>query len=186
MRLAHGEEFLAELARQLLGLGLVVVGDGDDLAAHLLDVGPREAVGDRQRQHAVLAFHRLQLVDEAAHRLARGVEDADHAAVPGRHHRPGAALDGAFHHGEQVVGALGHVDMRVFLEQHQGGRRRAASVADVAMQVELDADRHVRTDDLADMGQEVAFAVVVALGHHGAVHGQEHAVDRQGGLQVGQ
>ena len=32
-----------------------------------------------------------------------------------------------------------------------------------------------RADDLADMGEQVAFAVVVALGHHGAVHGQEHA-----------
>ena len=65
-------------------------------------------------------------------------------AVPRRHHRLGAALDGAFHHVEQVVGALRHVDMRVFLEQHQGGGVAQGALADVAMQVELDADRHVR------------------------------------------
>ena len=128
-----------------------------------------------QRQHAVLAFHRRELVDEAAHRLARGVEHADHAAVPGGHHRPGAALDGAFHDGEQIVGALRHVDMRIFLEQHQRGGVAQGALADVAMKVELDADRHVRPDDLAHMGQQVAFAVVVALGHHGAVHRQQHA-----------
>src|SRR6266446_8674963 len=52
--LAHGEEFPAELARQALGLGPIAIGDGDQLAAHLLDVGPRKAVGDRERQHPSL------------------------------------------------------------------------------------------------------------------------------------
>ena len=142
-------------------------------------------MGDRQRQHAVLAFHGHQLVDEAAHRFARGVEHADHAAVPGGHYRLGAALDGAFHHVEQVVGTVRHVDVRVFLEQHQGGRVPEGAWAQIAVQVELDADRQVRSDYLADMGQQVAFAVVVAFGHHGAVHRQHYRVDRHRGLQIG-
>ncbi len=143
-------------------------------------------MGDRQRQHAVLAFHRRKLVDEAAHRLARGVEHADHAAVPGRHDGPGAAFDGAFHHGEEIVGALRHVDMRIFLEQHQRGRVAQGAFADVAMEIELGAHRNVRPDDPAHAGQKVAFAVVIALGHHGAVHRQQHAVDRHRGPEVGQ
>src|SRR5256885_9999886 len=65
----------------------------DDAAAHLLDVGPREAVRDRQRQHAVLALHRRELVDEAAHRLAGGVEDADHAGLEGRQDRKSTRLN---------------------------------------------------------------------------------------------
>jgi hypothetical protein len=127
-----------------------------------------------------------QLVDEAAHRLARGVEHADQLAVPGRHDGFGAAFDGAFHHGEEIVGALRHVDMRIFLEQHQRGGVAQGAFADVAMQVELDAHRHVGSDDLAHMGQQVAFAVVIALGHHGAVHGEQHAIDRHRRLEVGQ
>ena len=95
-------------------------------------------------------------VDEAAHRLARGVEHADHAAVEGRHNRPGAALDGAFHDVEQVVGPVRYVDMRIFLEQHQSRGVAQRTLTDIAMQIELDADRHVRTDDLADMGQHVS------------------------------
>ena len=59
---------------------------------------------DRQRQHAVLALHRRELVDEAAHRLARGVEHADHAAIVGRHDGLGTPFDGAFHDVEQIVG----------------------------------------------------------------------------------
>ncbi len=87
-----------------------------------------------ESEHAVLAFHRGELVDEAAHRLARGVEHADHAAIPRGHHRPGSALDRAFHHGEQVVARSDHVDVRIFLEQHQHGARRAEGAgADVAM-----------------------------------------------------
>jgi hypothetical protein len=58
-------------------------------------------------------------------------------------------------------------------------------MADVAMEVEFDADWNHRTHDLAHMRQQVAFAVVVAFGHHGAVHGEEHAVDRQRRLEIG-
>jgi hypothetical protein len=75
--------------------------------------------------------------------------------------------------------------VRIFLEQHQHGGVAQRALADIAMQVELDPDRHVAADHLADMGEQVAFAVVVALGHHGAVHGEEHRVDRHGGPEVG-
>jgi hypothetical protein len=142
-------------------------------------------VRDGERQHAVLAFHRRELVDEAAHRLARGVEYADHLAIERHHDRPGAALDGAVHESEEIVGALSHVDMRIFLEQDQHGGVAQGALADVAMQVELNAHRHIGANDLAHVREQVAFAVVVAFGHHGAVHGQQHGVDRHGGFQIG-
>ena len=47
------------------------------------------------------------------------------------------------------------------------------------MQVELGADRHLRPDDGADAGEQVAFGVVVALGDHGAVQVDQHGIDRQ-------
>ena len=50
---------------------------------------------------------------------------------------------------------------------------------DMAVQVELAAQYRVRPHDLAQAGQQVAFAVVVALGDHGAVHVDEHEVERQ-------
>ena len=141
-------------------------------------------MGDREREHAVLAFHRGQLVDEAAHRLARGVEHADHAAVPGGHYRFGTALDRALHHREQVFGAVRDVDVGIFLEQDKNSGVAKGAVADIAMEVELDPDRDVGADDLADMGQHVAFAVVIALGDHRAVHAQEYRIDRHGRLEV--
>ena len=53
------------------------------------------------------------------------------------------------------------------------------------MQIELDADRNAGADHLAHMGEHVAFAVVVAFRHHGAMHGEQHGVDRQRGLEIG-
>ena len=56
------------------------------------------------------------------------------------------------------------------------------------MQVELDADDGAGAGDGADMGEGVAFAVVVAVGDHGAVHAEEDDVDRgfgHGGFEVG-
>jgi hypothetical protein len=46
------------------------------------------------------------------------------------------------------------------------------------MRVELDADRHGRADDGADMFDDVAFAIVIAMRDHGAVQAEQHAIDR--------
>ncbi len=54
------------------------------------------------------------------------------------------------------------------------------------MQVKFDPDLDVRAGDLAHAGYDVRLAVVVAIGHHRPVQKQEHGVDRQRRLKVGQ
>ena len=46
------------------------------------------------------------------------------------------------------------------------------------MQIELGADRHRRADDGADPAEDVAFAIVIALGGHRAVQREDDHVDR--------
>lgn len=50
------------------------------------------------------------------------------------------------------------------------------------MRVERDRDRNVGANNGAHAGEQVAFAIVVALRHHRAVQQQNHGVQRQGGL----
>jgi hypothetical protein len=65
-------------------------------------------------------------------------------------------------------------------------------VGHLGVEIEGDRDRHVGRD-LADAVQKLAFAVVVMLGHHGAVQGEQHGItagpdlvdDRCGHLLVG-
>jgi hypothetical protein len=54
--LAVVPQFLAELLGERFGLGLVAVGDDERARADILDIGEREAVAQRHRQDAVLAF----------------------------------------------------------------------------------------------------------------------------------
>jgi len=76
--------------------------------------------------------------------------------------------------------------MGIFLEQHQRGRVAQGALADVAMEIELSATGTSGPTTLRHAGQKVAFAVVIALRHHGAVHGQQHAIDRHRRLEIGQ
>ena len=50
----------------------------------------------------------------------------------------------------------------------------------VAVRIEFGGDQHVRPDHRADPRQQIAFAIVIALRHHGAVQAEHDAVDRQG------
>ena len=53
------------------------------------------------------------------------------------------------------------------------------------MRVELGADHDVAADDGAHPLQQVALAVVVAVGDHRAVQAEQHHVDRQRRAQIG-
>ena len=54
----------------------------------------------------------------------------------------------------------------------------------VAVRVELDADGHVGADQRAHLRDQLALAVVAAVGHHRAVQAEQHAVHRQRGAQL--
>ncbi len=54
----------------------------------------------------------------------------------------------------------------------------------MAVRIVLDPDDGLGSDERADPRQDVALAIIVALRHHCAVQGEDHAVDRQGGFQL--
>src|SRR5262249_34018014 len=134
------------------------------------------AVADRDGEHALLALHRLHLVDEAAHRLDRGRETRDQAAVVERHFRPDGAADGLDHQIDHFLAPLGEIRVRIFLEQHDDVGEAAALFRQVAVRVELDADHAARAYERAGALEKIAFAVVVTLRHHGAVQVEHDAV----------
>ena len=53
----------------------------------------------------------------------------------------------------------------------------------VRVEVERGNNRHVRADDLTDLGEQMARSVIAAFGDHGPVHGHQHGVDRKRLLQ---
>ena len=103
-------------------------------------------------------------------------------AVVGSHDRPSAPQGRLVTEPEQILRPLADVDVGILLVGDERRRRLQHQRRDVAVEVELAAEHRVRTDDLAQAGQQVALAVVVALRHHGAVHVDEHEVERQRGL----
>ena len=67
------------------------------------------------------------------------------------------------------IGAIGH--------QRIGHRHHPRR--DIAVQVEADDERNLRADRSAHAPQQLAFAVIVMLGDHGAVQVEIDAVQRQ-------
>ncbi len=55
---------------------------------------------------------------------------------------------------------------------------------EMAVRVELDADHAFRADNGAGALDDVAFDVVVAVRHHGAMQAEQQPVDRQGRLEL--
>ena len=87
----------------------------------------------------------------------------------------------AWHRSDQFERALQDVGVRILLEGHQHVGLFDHRRAQVVVRVELGADHHLRPDDGAHALQQVALAVVVAVGDHRAVQAEQHHVHRQRG-----
>ena len=79
---------------------------------------------------------------------------------------------------------LGHVDMRIGAKRNQrrgiaDNRRR-----DVGVKIEADDEGQVGADDAAHPAQQLAFAVLEMVAHHGAVQVEINPVERLGGGEV--
>ena len=76
-----------------------------------------------------------------------------------------------------LAASLGHVDVRqrVIADQHVCGidQRRA----DIAMQVEGDNQRNIRSDRIAHPVHNVSVGFPDALSHHRTMHREKHAVE---------
>ena len=140
-------------------------------------------MNDGQGQDTVLSFHCGHLIDERSHRLERRQVHADHAAVEQRHGGSNLALCAVCDDSKEIACPLANVRVRVLLEQHNRVRLPDHLRRDVAVQVQLDPDRCGRSDDLADPRDDIGFAVVVAVGDHGAVQTEQDDVDRHRGFE---
>ena len=141
---------------------------------------------ERNRQDSVLALCGLHFSDHGFHRLlwrAPLVDDAKLAHlgyrmdVAGRRRRADV---------EQLRRPFAHIDMRVFLEQHQSRRVGHHLLGDRAMKIQFAPNDHVGADELADPGQHVTFAIVVSLGGHGSVHRKQNDIDGHRCFQIRQ
>src|SRR6185295_7366248 len=56
----------------------------------------------------------------------------------------------------------------------------------MTMEIEFGSDRNAFADDCANALQDISFAIVIALGGHGAMQRQNHHVYGHGLLQIGQ
>jgi len=101
--------------------------------------------------------------------ISRGVD----AALGARH----AQVD-------QVERAFQDVGVRVFLETDQEVGALYHRVRQVAVRIEFGADHGVRADDLPRAAQQVAFAVVVAVGDHRAMQAEERDIHLARAAQV--
>ena len=135
-------------------------------------------MADRNGEHAVLAFKRHNLVDQSAHRLDRGRETGDHAAVEHGFHRRDLAANGPQRQLNHLLAALDEIRVRIFLEQHDDIGEAAALFGQMAMWVEFDADHGFHAYQRAHVLEEIAFAIVIAMRHHGAMQIEHRAVDR--------
>ena len=79
----------------------------------------------------------------------------------------------------QVLGAIDEVGMREFLEVDEEIRGCKALRRQVAVRVELGANEHIRSDDIAHAGEEIALGILVAVGDHGAVQTKHDSIDRK-------
>ncbi|MCY1538604.1 hypothetical protein D9M68_741560 [compost metagenome] len=59
--------------------------------------------------------------------------------------------------------------MGILLEQHQHGGLLHHQRGEVRMRIQFRAHHDIRPHDLAHAAQDVAFAIIVAVGHHCAV-----------------
>ena len=138
----------------------------------------------RDRQDTVLALHRLDAVNQAAHRLDGGRIALELAAVVDRRHGPYLAAQSRQHEVQYVLGSLDEVDVWELLIEHEDVGRRHALRREMAMRVVRDADHAFGAGNRPRPLDDVAFDVVEAVRNHGAVQPEQQAVDRHRRLEL--
>ena len=135
-------------------------------------------MSERHREHTILPFGSLHLGNDCLHRLDRRAPHVDHTTIMDSHYWFDLTKMGTAADFEKFFGAGTNVDMGILFEQDD----RVSAVGDCrrdgAMQIQLNADSDIRTNDLTHSGQDVAFAVLVALCGHRPVHRQQDNVQR--------
>ena len=173
------QDFEAELFRQRSCLRLIAIGDHQHLRPDIGDIRRLEAMRDRDREDAVPALHRQEPVDEAAAGLAAGHEGGEPAAIEHRAHRLHLLARGLQAELQQILRPRQEVGMRELLEGDDDVGTLDHLCGEMAVHVELDTDDAIGPGERPRPSDQVAFAIIVTLRHHGAVQSEQHDVDRQ-------
>ena len=182
--MAHGEKLAADLFRDSCRLLRVAVSDSKRLRAAGGHVAPGKAVDKGNREEPVVAFHCQQIIDQAAKRLVWREIETDHAAVKEGHRRPNLPIGRVGNDIEEIGGAICDIGMRVLLVEYNGIGRIDHRLGHIAVKVELDADCRIWPYYPAYTLDDVGLAVVIAVGHHGAVQAKQDDVYGQCLLQT--
>ena len=106
------------------------------------------------------------------------------AAIEHRHHGLDFAPCRAQREIDEILGAGEEIGVRKLLEQHDEVAGRDALFGKVAVQVVFRANHCLRADDLPRPGQQVALAILIAIGNHGPVQAEQSDIDGQGGPEL--
>ena len=96
----------------------------------------------------------------------------------------GPPLGGVGGKHKELLGTIGNIHMRILLVNHKEARLFQHRFSEMAMEVEFGANDDVRSGNLAHPRENVALAVVIAVGRHGAVKGKQSDVHRHSGLKI--
>ena len=136
------------------------------------DIGIWEPRQVADVQDSALAFDVVRHMLHYLHRASVGVlllPVGQQRDLSVSHRRFRTAPDDLCHEQAHFVGALVGVGVRVLVIGHANCGEVDHLCGDVAVQIQLDDDRNVRSNDLTHGAQNIAFTVVVDLGNHCAV-----------------
>ena len=166
-------EFARQSQRLLLGYCSITGRGHYHLAAQLGHVGKRVADHDAGRHGHALEFEPPGLADQ----LAVAARLGDQLITPhqrGDHHTrdggPDLFSDKPVQNPRRALAGGGKVHVGVGVVNSHAVDLLEHAVGQDAVQVERNHDRDVRAEQLAGLGQQIAFRVELALGRHGAMH----------------
>ena len=93
------------------------------------------------------------------------------------HDRFDLAIESALHQSEQVLRAFDVIDVGVGLVDDDDVTGVEDRSIDMGMEIQFHADPHLRSHQVTNSCNEIAFAVIVTLGDHGAMERQQNGVD---------
>ena len=166
-------EFARQSQRLLLRHPSITGGGHHHLAAELGHVGKRVTDHDAGGHGHAFEFEPPGFADQ----LAVAARLGDQLITPHQrrdHHPrdggPDLLRDKLVQHARRALAGGGKVHMGVGVVNRHAVDLLEHAVGQDAVQVKRNHDRDVRAEQLAGLGQQIAFRVELALGRHGAMH----------------
>ena len=175
---AHVPDRPAHFLRKISSEDRVAVRDRQCLCTDPGCIAVRKPMCEGDGKHARSPLH----LDHSLHELPDGrlvcAPETHHPAIMERHSGTDEPAPRVPADAVKLLGPLGDVCMRIFLEQdnHIGGRKQP--LRHVAMQIDLGSNHGIGTRHLPNALQNIAFAIVIVVRHHGPMKEQQNEVER--------